>query len=65
MSLFKSPRLASKTIVTIRSSKQGDAGRRKEKQMSNTIMWFIAGGSLGFLIAAIVSATEDRWEDDR
>lgn len=33
--------------------------------MINTIMWFIAGGSLGFLIAAIVFATEDRWEDER
>ena len=31
--------------------------------MINTIMLFIAGGSLGFLIAAIVFATEDRWEE--
>lgn len=32
--------------------------------MIENIMWFIAGGSLGFLIAAIVFATEDRWEDE-
>ena len=32
--------------------------------MIDCLMWFIAGGSLGFLIAAIVFATEDRWEDE-
>ncbi len=33
--------------------------------MIDNLMWFIAGGSLGFLIAAIVFAADDIWEDDK
>ena len=65
MSLFKSPRLASKTIVTIRSSKQGDAGRRKERQMIENLMWLIAGVALGFIFEEIRYAPEDPEEDER
>ena len=59
------PRLASKTIVTIRSSKQGDAGRRKERQMLENLMWLIAGVALGFLLEEIRYAPEDPEEEER
>ena len=65
MSLFKPPRLASNTIVTIRSSKQGDAGRRKERKMLENLMWLIAGVALGFIFEEIRYAPEDPEEDKR
>ena len=65
MSLCKPPHLASKTIVTIRSSKQGDAGRRKERKMIDNLMWLIAGVALGFIFEEIRYAPEDPEEDER
>lgn len=33
--------------------------------MIDCLLWFIAGGSLGFMIASIVFAADDEWEDER